>query len=118
MTEHDEQVILMNWAAQNSRPELHNLFAIPNQGRRSYRVAQYFKSEGLRAGVPDLFLAWPTTMYSGLFLELKSPMGKATEQQNVWLSRLSQAGYYTQVCKSAEEAIQTIKAYLGKELET
>jgi hypothetical protein len=74
--EHTEQVNLMQWWALACRgfgiPE-QLLFAIPNGGQRNIIVASKLKAEGVRAGVPDLFLAFPKKDAAGLFIEMKKP---------------------------------------------
>lgn len=114
MNEHSEQAAVIDWAAllSNQYPALRNLFAIPNAGKRSIGAARYYQAEGLKAGVPDLFLAWPAAGYSGLFIEMKSVIGRTTDQQDIWLSRLSDAGYKAVMCRGADEAIAEIENYL------
>ena len=57
-SEHEEQVALFEWAEWNKRqyPELELMFAIPNGGQRHVVVAKKLKDEGVKAGVPDIFL--------------------------------------------------------------
>ena len=70
--EHAEQVLLMQWWALSHKlfgvPE-QLLFAIPNGGERNIIVAARMKKEGVRAGVPDLFLAAPKGGFHGLLTE-------------------------------------------------
>ena len=124
-TEHEEQVALFQWAAANEgeHEELKLLFAVPNGGYRPMTTAAQLKAEGVRSGVPDCFLAVPRSgvnnvgRYGGLFLELKrrDRSNHATPLQKEWIERLSQYGYKAVVCYGAQEAIDTIKAYLGIE---
>jgi hypothetical protein len=85
-SEHLEQVKLFNWRNLNldKYPQLKNMFAIPNGGHRFIGVAKKLKSEGVQAGVLDVFLAHPVKNiqiifkgYSGLFIEMK--FGKNNE---------------------------------------
>lgn len=90
------------------------LFAIPNGGLRNQIVARKMKAEGVRAGVPDLFLAVPAGPYSGLFLEMKKTHGgKVSCAQIAIMSLLNAQGYRTIVCHGWSEAREAIKAYLG-----
>ncbi len=100
-------------------PRYKLLFAIPNGG---YRGRAQRQGAGFSAGVPDLFLAYqavdplPDDSYhiaGGLFIEMKTPKGKVSAAQKVWHSRLTEAGYRVEVCRSAQEAIDLIKSYLG-----
>ena len=116
-TEHAEQSAVIHWALlmENYQPALKNLFAIPNAGKRSIGVAMYYKKEGLKSGVPDLMLPFPNREFHGLFIEMKSDTGRPTENQKEWISRLRDAGYQCDVCRSADEAIRLISDYLGME---
>lgn len=57
-TEAEEQATLFSWAAmkRGKYPELDLLFHIPNGGSRGKAEAARFKAEGVKPGVPDLFL--------------------------------------------------------------
>lgn len=123
-TEHEEQVALFQWAEANEarHPQLMNLYSVPNGGYRPMTTAAQLKAEGQKPGVPDCFLAVPRPGvngkgYHGLFLELKRSdrSNHATPLQKEWIDRLNQYGYKAVVCYGAQEAIDTIKAYLGIE---
>lgn len=118
-TEHDEQAALFTWAATNeaAHPELACMFAIPNGGHRHPAVAAMLKAEGVRAGVPDIFIAAPRGRWAGLFLELKRAdhSNGPTEAQRMWIERLREQGYSTAICYGAAEAQQCIMAYLSLE---
>ena len=116
-SEHDEQAALFLWAAASEvqHPELSCMFAIPNGGHRHPAVAAMLKAEGVRAGVPDIFIAAPRGRWAGLFLELKRAdhSNGPTEAQRMWIERLREQGYSTAVCYGAAEAQQCIMAYLS-----
>jgi len=117
--EHDEQVALFDWAdaMQGEHPELCMMFAIPNGGARHPAVAAQLKAEGVKAGVPDVFLACARGRWHGLFVELKRAdrSNHATSAQRAWMEMLRRYGYSACVCYGAQEAISTIMAYLGQE---
>lgn len=115
-TEHEEQKILIQWTKlqENKYPELRLLFAIPNGGARHIAVARKLKSEGVKAGVPDLFLPVGRSGYHGLFIEMKAGKNKPTEDQIGWLEALEDEGYLAQVCWGFEEAKAMILGYLKK----
>ena len=117
MSEHDEQTALFSWAAmmQNRHPALGLLFAIPNAGKRSIGAARYYLAEGLKSGMPDVFLTYPNGGYHGLFIEMKALGGKISEHQKAWIEALTEAGYIVYVCYSFEDAKYIICAYLGIE---
>lgn len=113
-SEHSEQRKLIIWASWEikSIPELALLFSIPNAGKRTQQQAAWMIAEGLKSGVPDLFL--PVMRYGkgGLFIEMKSEKGKLSENQIKWRDRLIVQGYEYALCRTAEEAMKNIKEYL------
>ena len=114
--EHDEQSALFEWAnaAQGEHPELCMLFAIPNGGARHPAVAAQLKAEGVKAGVPDIFLAVARGRWHGLFVELKRAdrSNHATSAQRAWMEMLRRYGYSAIVCYGATDAINAIMGYL------
>lgn len=118
--EHNEQVALMQWWALACHglgvPET-CLWAIPNGGFRQLSVAKALKAEGVRAGVPDLFLAFPTPLYPGLFIEMKKTKGgRVSDNQKTMIAMLSELGYMAVVCHGWEEARGIIIKYLNKDI--
>ncbi len=98
-------------------------FAISNGGsrggRRAMMQAARKVAEGLTKGVPDLCIPVPTTLYHGLYVELKKPRtdgGKPSDvkkEQKEWISRLRELGYKVEVCFGSGEALLVILQYLG-----
>jgi hypothetical protein len=114
--EHLIAVTLTNWwAYEANRRELDPrlLFAIPNGGARHIRTAKKLKAEGVRAGIPDYFLAVPREPHAGLFLELKTETGRTSGAQDEMLAVLNNRGYRCAVAKGIEEATREIESYLG-----
>ena len=101
------------------------MFAIPNGSYKSTTAQRKFKAEGLKAGVPDLFIPEPNKCYHGLFIEMKkrpktlasgkmSYAGiKVSKQQEEWIDRLKAKGYQAVVCCGADDAIKKIEDYMG-----
>lgn len=118
--EHHAQCALIQWARLQEKtvPELAALFAIPNGGKRGKVTAALLKKEGVKAGVPDLFLAMPRNGEHGLFIEMKSPTGRLTSSQKEMKELLTNAGYTVAVCRSVDDGIKTINQYLTKEDKT
>jgi hypothetical protein len=113
-----EQSTLIKWAELSTakHPELRLLFAIPNGGKRNVITAMNMKREGVKPGVPDLFLAYPSKGFHGLFIEMKKRKGgTVSEAQHWWHQMLSTAGYQVRVCKGWEESRAIIEQYLTKE---
>lgn len=136
-TEHEEQAALFERAERqiSQYPELSLMFAIPNgaklpytrkqDGTRYSRQGAILKKEGLRAGVPDIFLPVPVSYrtaggvrgwWHGLFIEMKVGRRKPTEEQQEWLYHLRQMGYATVVAYGAQQAWEAIEAYLNGKL--
>ena len=120
-TESTEQCALMVYAESMARrvPAWGNLFAIPNGGARHLFTAVRMRREGVKRGVPDLFLAWPAGGRPGLFLELKrSSGGKVSAAQADWHERLGRAGYAVAVAAGYNEAVAVITRYLAGTFDT
>lgn len=123
-TEHDIQSALFTWAQLQTaqHPELGLMFAIPNGGKREKRqdkkgrwfspVAQKLKKEGVKPGVPDIFLPCARGGSYGLFIEMKAPDGKVSQEQDDIHKMLREEGYAVIVCFSLESAITLITWYL------
>jgi len=88
------------------------LFAIHNGGLRHVVTAKKMKAEGVRSGVPDLFLPVSKRWMCGLFIEMKSEKGKLSENQSDWIDFLGHQGFEVKVCNSFESAKKAIEDYL------
>lgn len=120
--EHDEQAALFFWARWNNvnYPELRLMFAIPNGGHRNLLVARKMKAEGVKAGVPDIFLPVARGGFHGLFVEMKAESarpkkggkGGLSDLQCEWIGDLRNQGYKVAVCYGRDEAIAEITNYL------
>lgn len=115
-SESTEQIAVINWCDTYSikYPELKMIFHIPNGGQRNKIEAARLKREGVKAGVPDLFLPISRQGYNGLFIEMKYESNKATEKQKEWLKKLNREGFKAIVCNGFEEAVSEIEAYISK----
>ena len=89
--------------------------AIPNGGRRGPREAALLKAEGVTAGAPDWVLFVPSSGWSGLALEFKSPTGKGrvTNTQADFHDALRRQGWMVAVVTTAVGAWDILAAYLG-----
>lgn len=114
-TEHEEQVALFEWmdVSRNKYPELDLAFAIPNGANKSIVSAKKFKAEGLKSGVPDVFLPIPRAAFHGMFVEMKRLKGgKVSPEQESWINALRDAGYFAVICAGWQDAAYQIEAYL------
>ena len=116
-SEHEEQSALMRWAelAAHQEPDLGLLFAIPNGGHRHPSVAAALKREGVKSGVPDLFLPVVRAPFPGLFIELKAQSGTLSPTQKRWGDLLRAQGYAYAVAFGWEEAKDVLEGYLKGE---
>ena len=113
--EHQEQSALFSWLeiAAGRHHVLRLAFAVPNGGHRHIAVAAKLKKEGVKAGVPDVFLPVPRGKFHGLFLELTAGKNKATLEQRAWLEALSELGYLAVCVTGWEAARKEIENYLA-----
>lgn len=115
-TESEEQQKLIQWCnrKKNEYPELGLIFAIPNGGRRHIKTASVLKLEGVKPGVPDMFLPVARSGYHGLFIELKRVEGGAlSKTQEDWKNKLRDEKYAAVVVKGCERAKAVLAVYLG-----
>lgn len=110
MSEAEEQAAVVDYLNARGIPFYH----VPNEARRSYRLASHLKRMGLRAGVPDLCIPVARGGYHGLYIEMKAGRNKPTEQQLYWQSILSDNGYLATTCWGAEEAIAVLQSYFAR----
>ncbi len=91
------------------------MLAIPNGGKRNVITAMKLRDEGVRPGVPDLFLPCPRNQYHGLWIEMKCHRrgSRVAESQKLWHDYLRGVGYRVVVCRDADEAIMETMNYLG-----
>jgi uncharacterized protein YcgL (UPF0745 family) len=128
-TEHEEQCAVFEWAGlmSNQFPELELMFAVPNGGVRPHKFSgsskkgdrysvegRKLKKEGVKKGVPDIFLPVPKGVYHGLFIEMKRRRGFSVKaDQEAWLKNLAHQGYFVVVCKGSDAALKVLRGYLA-----
>lgn len=113
--EHKIQVALMEWMKLKHPKFYEWTYAVPNGGKRHISVAKKLKAEGVKAGVPDICIAYPLNGFHGLYIELKKEKGRPTESQLEWLNKLGSVGYMAVICKGLDSAMDQINAYLEQE---
>lgn len=121
-SESSQQKALFAWAALNvgKYPQLAYMFAVPNGFFATIAQKGKMKAEGLRSGVPDIFLPCQgiNIPYLGLFIEMKLEKyrnhknGGCSEQQIDFINYATSAGYYCKVCYNWEEARDTLINYM------
>ncbi len=97
-------------------PQLEWLHAIHNQGHGDAVRGNKAKAEGVKAGVYDVFLPYPTTqpfgLRAGLYLEMKVGKNGLTAEQKVFKTYAEAVGYSTAEAWTWIEATEKILAYL------
>jgi len=114
--EADIQRAVFMWSKQPAvraqYPELALLHHIKNETVGDAKQIAVDKAEGVKKGVPDLCLPVPRGGYHGLYIELKTAKGRATDEQKWWLLKLSLQGYKAVLCKGYEAAVKEILKYM------
>lgn len=67
---------------------------------------------GYRKGTPDLLILEPREPWHGLLIEFKDPKGTVSQAQTDFLAAAMARRYCTGVCRSVNEAIELLNAYL------
>ena len=114
-TEAQEQAALMQWLAyaEIRHPELRLCHAIPNGGSRNPIEARHLKEQGVKAGIPDLFLPCARGGFHGLYIEMKRRKGgRVSIEQKKMIIALRDQDYCVEVCQGWEEARDIITAYM------
>lgn len=123
MAETTHQKALIRWFDVNYPGLSPLLFSIPNGANFSgaspakrFGQINKLKAEGMRSGVPDLFLAFPFNGFAGLFIEMKDE-GKTlcslSKEQAYYLDALNEVGFCTVWCSGFEIAKAAIETYLN-----
>lgn len=94
------------------------VFAIPNGGSRDRREAARLTAQGVKPGVPDLFIPRAAGRFHGLFIEMKREKGgKISQHQAEWIALLRREGYAAYACPGFDNARMVIEKYLAGRLE-
>lgn len=111
--EREHQVAIMQWAkAKEGSLPTDLLYHCPNGGHRHPLVARKLKAEGVKPGVPDLFLPVARKGFHGWFGELKTDKGVLSPKQEFWRYRLMQEGYFWGLYRDWKDAADELEEYL------
>ena len=112
--EHHIQCACVRWF-RYQYPHLHScLFAVPNGGRRDKTTGAKLKAEGVIAGVSDLILLVQRGGFGGLLIEMKTSKGSQSTEQKTWQKLVEQQGYRYIICRSLDDFMTKIEAYLNE----
>lgn len=110
ISENSIQKAVMQWVKLN--PILRKVVIhIPNEGKRTRSYGKSLKDMGMRPGVSDLFIAMQCHGYGGAWIELKSKNGRLNVSQKKFIEDMIVQNYFTRICYSIGDAIETIAWY-------
>ena len=110
--EDEMQAAVIAWADSQGHPALRWLFHVPNGFYRTKATLGKMAGQGIKAGVPDLWLPWSVARCPGLVIEMKRKPNKPSAEQEEWIAYLRYEGWRCEVCLSADEAIGVLREYL------
>ena len=111
MTESQLQQQCVQWLQVQHKDLL--FYAVPNEGKRSYALANHMKTMGLRSGIPDIVICKANHGFHGLYIELKVGKNKLTKNQSEVLTKLKEEGYLAiEVRDSFEEFQVVVNSYV------
>lgn len=99
-------------------PALEWIYAIHNEGHGDAIRGARSKAAGVRKGVADIFLPYPTKHYYGLYIEMKRPDYRRSSQGGLSPSQISfghyamRVGYGWLPCYGWRHAADTVRAYI------
>lgn len=118
-TENQEQRALVKWLSLH--PVLKDLFCKNNnEGQRTAGQTWNLKLMGLRPGVSDLFIYYPTKSFAGLWLEVKRNMHypPSARKSETWMGQewfhevVKGVGYDAHFCYGWVDGKEIIERYL------
>ncbi len=113
--EEDLQRACIQWVELRQRryPILQWVVHVPNGGKRPKGEAGKLKAMGTKPGFPDILLPRKNLDWQGLVIELKSPIGRLSSEQEDWLQAFEEDGYLTGVARTLEQFEALVMAFLA-----
>lgn len=122
-TEEELQAAVIKWRDEvgiHKWPELKWLHHAANGGKLAGRNKAEILRNGARRkqlgvvkGIPDLFLAYSTPIYNGLYIELKVGRNKPTKEQLEYRNFVKDNGYYWCCLNDFNSIIFLIEMYMS-----
>ena len=109
--EHDIQVLIVDHLEAMDPQPLYS--ATVGGVRVAMHTALRMKQAGYKKGIPDLLIFEPRNGYSGLALEVKTMVGRASPHQKDWQEKLRARGWKAEICKGLNACIECIDDYFG-----
>jgi hypothetical protein len=122
MSEHSEQAAVIMWARLHETKYpclvwLHsslNGIVIPAPPAVRARIINHMKAEGMKRGIPDLFLPASRRGFHGFYWETKTAKGRPSIEQEQFAEYAEAAGYFMGM-GAAEACIESLQWYLSIE---
>ncbi len=111
--EHEIQKAYFKWASLQKIPGLELLHANANGGHRHLLTAVKLKAEGVKSGVPDVYLPAPRGGFCGLAIEFKAPGQNPSKEQRERMNLMQLEGWCVAMCWDWQAAARTTLGYLG-----
>ena len=118
-SENQEQRALVKWLSYH--PIVRDFFCKNNnEGKRTEVQGYNLRLMGLRRGVSDLFIYWPTKTYHGLWLEVKRNKKYSTSERSTatwiaqenFLEKVKSIGFAGKFCYGWVDGKKIIENYL------
>lgn len=118
-SENQEQRALVKWLSYH--PIVREFFCKNNnEGKRTAAQGHNLKLMGLRPGVVDLYIYWPTKSHPGLWLEVKrnKKYSKSERSTDTWIAQekfietVKSVGYQGHFCYGWIDGKRIIEEYL------
>ena len=84
-----------------------------NERKTTKHIGSLLKQQGVKAGVPDVFVLQGNHAYYGLMMELKLKPNKPTKHQQQWLKELNDYSYCGRWVDDLDSALHLINRYLN-----
>lgn len=114
-----EQLALVKWLGYHQ--VLKDYFCKnDNEGKRTPQQGANLKRLGLRPGVSDILIYYPSKTFHGLWIEMKRNKKYTKSEMNTptWLSQerfieaVKSVGYEAKMCYGWEDGVETIERYM------
>ena len=110
--EYQIQQAIIDWSQYHPILKLY-LICVENERKCSILQGVKRKRMGVKSGVSDLFLAYPSNGYHGLWVELKrNENAKVTIEQRAWIEKMNLIGYRAHIAYGFDHAVKIITEYL------
>lgn len=115
------QIALVDWVKYQHPRIKGAIIKIDNEGKRTVQGHVLARRCGLRKGASDLFIAYPSQKYHGLFIEVKPQKYKVTasnkehhDYQMQFIDEMNSYGYYAEMCIGYEHGVKILEGYFNE----